>query len=230
MIRRRDARLEMAATLRHPLPLEDAEALVALLAGRLPRRAPDHTLFRHPEAALLLTGESLDHATTGARVVQENGEARLLVSSSLPPCPALLAAGLDWLGGILRLEAGEVPGFVVPAGAPRHDLQLLAWDGSRLRPLPEGAPESPPAPRCSLQSFLAAAGLPAMDEEPDVLRSALRRVALAQLEGRCLPVAQARLDGPFEDRQGLFRLWMSQALFRLDGLGTAASPLTLCAA
>jgi hypothetical protein len=227
---RRDARLELAATLRHPLPLADAEALVALLAGRLPRHSPRHPLFRHPDAALLLTGESLDHATSGARIVQEDGEVRLLVSSSLPPCPALLAAGLDWLGGILRLEAGDVPGFVVPAGAPRHALQLLAWDGVRLRPLPETAPEAPPASRCSLESFLAAAGLPAMDEAPDVLRATLRRVALAQLEGRCLPVAQARLDGPFEDRQGLFRLWMSQALFRLDGLGTATPPLTLCAA
>jgi len=230
MIRRRDARLELAATLRHPLKLEDAEALVALLAGRAPRQAPHHALFRHPEATLLLTGESLDHATAGARIVQEDGAVRLLVSSSLPPCPALLAAGLDWLGGILQLEAGEVPGFVVPAGAPRHDLQLLVWDGTRLRPLPEGAAEQPLAPRCSLDAFAAAAGLPGLEEAPAVLRTALRRVALAQVEGRCLPVAQALLDGPFGERQGMFRLWMARALWQLDGLGTAAPPLTLRAA
>ncbi|MBC9207716.1 hypothetical protein IBL26_12800 [Roseomonas aerophila] len=230
MIRRRDARLELAATLRHPLPLEDAEALVALLSGRAPRRTPDHALFRHPEATQLLTGESLDHATSGARIVQEDGAVRLLVSSSLPPCPVLLAAGLSWLGSILRLEAGEVPGFVVPAGAPRHDLQLLVWDGTRLRPLPEGAAEPPLAPRCSLESFAAAAGLPGWGEAPGILRAALRRAALAQVEGRCLPVAQARLDGPFGERQGMFRLWMARALWQLDGLGTAAPPLTLRAA
>jgi hypothetical protein len=225
MIRRRDARLELDAPLRHPLPLEDAEALVALLAGRLPRRLPAHPLFRHPNAAALLTGESLDHATDGSRIVQEEGETRLLVSASLPPCPALLAAGLEWIGGILVLPPGEVPGFIVPAGESRHDLRLLAWDGQRLRPLAALPPEGPGAPRCSLESFLVAAGLPGMEEEDGVLRAALRRVALAQLEGRCLPVAQARLDGPFQAGQGLFRVWMARALARLDGLSTASPPL-----
>jgi hypothetical protein len=227
----REARLELDAALRHPLPMREAEALVALLGGRAPRAAPAHPLFRHPDLVSLLTGESLDHATRGSRVVQdEAGLSRLLASASLPPCPALLSAGLDWLGGLLDLQPGDVPGFIVPPGMPRHDLRLLAWDGARLRPLGP-LPEEDGLPRCSLAAFCEAAGLPPPEqEEARVLRPLLRRLALAQLQGQCLPVAQARLDGPFRDGQALFRLWMAQALAWLDGLSTATAPLLLGAA
>jgi hypothetical protein len=221
----REARLELAATLRHPLPMPDAEALVALLGGRAARRAPPHPLFRHPDLTTLLAGESLDHATRGSRIVQdEAGAARLEASASLPPCPALLSGGLDWLGSLLALRPGDVPGFIVPPGMGRHDLRLLVWDGSRLRPL-ASLPDDASSPRCSLDSFMRAAGLPPMAEGPAAQRAVLRRVALAQLQGRCLPVAQRQLDGPYRDRQGMFRLWMTQALLRLEGLSTAAAPM-----
>lgn len=227
----REARLELDAPLRHPLPMQEAEALVALLSGCLPRQPPTHPLFRHPDAAGLLTGESLDHATRGSRIVQEAaGEARLLASASLAPCPALLSAGLDWLGGLLALRPGTVPGFIVPPGMDRHDLRLLAWDGARLRPLGP-LPEADGQPRCSFAAFREAAGLPLPEQEEDaVLRAQLCRLALAQLRGECLPVAQARLDGPFRDGQALFRLWMAQALAWLDGLSTATGPHLLHAA
>jgi hypothetical protein len=219
----RESRLELDAALRHPLPLREAEALVALLGGRMPRQPPPHPLFRHPDAALLLAGESLDHDTRGSRIVQESGGTRLLASASLPPCPALLSAGLDWLGSLLELQPGDVPGFIVPPGMGRHDLRLLAWDGARLQPLGP-LPAENGSPRCSAAGFAAAAGLPAPDQDaPARLRPLLRRLALAQLDGRCLPVAQARLDGPFHDGQALFRLWMAGALFHLDGLTTATA-------
>lgn len=221
----REARLELDAPLRHPLPMPEAQALVTLLGGRLPRQPPAHPLFRHPDAAGLLSGESLDHATRGSRIVQEAaGETRLLASASLPPCPALLSAGLDWLGGLLALQPGAVPGFIVPPGMARHDLRLLAWDGTRLRPLGP-LPEEDGLPRCSPAAFREAAGLPVPGQEEEaVLRAQLRRLALAQLRGECLPVAQARLDGPFRDGQSLFRLWMAEALASLDGLTTATAP------
>ncbi|MCG7361893.1 hypothetical protein MHZ93_11550 [Roseomonas sp. ACRSG] len=220
----REARLELDAPLRHPLPMPEAKALVALLGGCLPRQPPAHPVFRHPDAASLLTGESLDHATRGSRIIQEAaGEARLLVSASLPPCPALLSAGLDWLGGLLALQPGAVPGFIVPPGMARHDLRLLAWDGTRLRPLGP-LPEEDGLPRCSPAAFREAAGLPVPEQEEEaILRAQLRRLALAQLRGECLPVAQARLDGPFRDGQALFRLWMTEALAWLDGLTTATA-------
>ena len=221
----RESRLELDAPLRHPLPLPDAEALVALLGGRLPRDPPPHPLFRHPDCATLLVGESLDHATAGSRVVQEGSAVRLAVSASLPPCPALLSCGLDWLGGLLALQPGDVPGFIVPPGAGRHDLRLLAWDGVRLRPLGP-LPESQSPGRCSLGSFVAAAGLPDAAAPEAEQRAWLRRAALAQLAPRSLPVAQARLDGAFLDGPGLFRLWMAETLLRLDGLGTrVAQPM-----
>lgn len=225
MIAIREARLELDAPLRHPLPLPEAEALVALLGGRMPRQTPAHPLFRHPDAVSLVTGESLDHATRGSRILQEDtGTSRLLVSASLPPCPGLLSAGLDWLGGLLALQPGAVPGFIVPPGMARHDLRLLAWDGTRLRPLGP-LPAEDGSPRCSLSSFRDAAGLPVPEHEAEAaLRAQLRRLALAQLQGRCLPVAQARLDGPFRDGQALFRLWMAGTLDWLDGLTTATAP------
>lgn len=224
----REARLELDAPLRHPLPMREAEALVALLGGRLPRQPPAHPLFRHPDAAALLTGESLDHATRGSRIVQEAaGGGRLLASASLTPCPALLSSGLDWLGGLLALQPGAVPGFIVPPGMARHDLRLLAWDGTRLRPLGP-LPEEDGLPRCSLSAFREAAGLPLPEQEEEpILRAQLHRLALAQLRGECLPVAQARLDGPFRDGQALFRLWMAEALAWLDGLTTATAPQLL---
>jgi hypothetical protein len=228
----REARLELDAPLRHPLPMREAEALVALLAGRLPRHPPAHPLFRHPDAASLLIGESLDHATRGSRILQEEaaGGARLLASASQAPCPALLSAGLDWLGGLLALPSGAVPGFIVPPGMARHDLRLLAWDGTRLRPLGP-LPEEDGLPRCSPAAFREAAGLPLPEQEEEpALRAQLQRLALAQLRGECLPVAQARLDGPFRDGQALFRHWMAETLAWLDGLTTSATPRLLSAA
>ncbi len=225
---RRDARLELDATLRHPLPWEDAEALVALLKGQRPRRDPHHPVFRHPQVTELLTGESLDHATRGSRIVREGEDSRLLVSASLPSCEVLLAAGLDWLGALLTLEAGDVPGFIVPAGAARHDLRLLAWDGTRLRPLGRLPGEDTLREGCSLSSFSRAAGLPEADEGESRQRVAIRRVVRAQLAGQCLPVAQAELDAPFLQGQAMFRLWLAVTLERLDGLTTA--PLATYAA
>ncbi|MFC7556815.1 hypothetical protein ACFQU7_38270 [Pseudoroseomonas wenyumeiae] len=50
------------------------------------------------------------------------------------------------------------------------------------------------------------------------------------MRGECLPVARARLDGPFRDGQALFRLWMAEALAWLDGLTTTTAPRLLHAA
>jgi hypothetical protein len=227
----REARLELDAALRHPLSMPEAEALVALLRGRRPDRPPASPLFRHPDLAALLTGESLDHATRGSRIVQEeDGRSRLLVSASLPPCPALLSAGLDWLGGLLALRPGDVPGFIVPPGHGRHDLRLLAWDGMRLRPLGP-LPREDGLPRCSTAAFRAAAGLPPPEQEDaKILRPLLHRLAMAQLRGDCLPVAQMRLDGPFRDGPAQFRQWMAEALACLDGLTTTSAPLLVQAA
>ena len=221
---RKEARLELDAPLRHPLPWDDAEALVALLKGRRPRSLPAHPLFRHPAMTELLVGESLDHATSDSRIIREEEAARLLVSASLPPCAELLASGLDWLGALLALETGDVPGFIVPAGADRHDLRLLAWDGHRLRPLGALPTEYTMANGCSLSSFRRAAGLPEPEEAEPVQRAALRRVARSQLAGQCLPVSQTALDGPFLQGQALFRLWMADAVARLDGLTTVSRP------
>jgi len=221
----RESRLELDAPLRHPLPLAEAQALVDLLNGHLPARPPNHPLFRHPDATSLLAGESLDHATGGSRILQDasGGGLRLVASASLPPCPALLSAGLDWLGPLLALQQGDVPGFIVPPGAGRHDLRLLAWDGTRLRPL-DALPEPVMPGRASFAAFQLAAGLPDAAAPEAEQRLWLRRVALAQLQGRSLPVAQARLDGAWRDGAGLFRCWMAGVLARLDGLTTAATP------
>ena len=67
----RQGRLELVAPLRLPLSAGDANALVALLDGGLPQALPPHPLFRLPEAATILTGESLDHDTHGSRLVRE---------------------------------------------------------------------------------------------------------------------------------------------------------------
>jgi hypothetical protein len=218
----RESRLELDAPLRHPLPLTESQALVDLLSGRLPARPPTHPLFRHPDAAALLVGESLDHATGGSRILQDaGGGLRLAASASLQPCPALLSAGLDWLGGLLALETGDVPGFIVPPGGGRHDLRLLAWDGARLRPL-AALPEPVVPGRASMTAFIAAAGLPDATAPDAEQRAWLKRVALAQLQGRSLPVAQAKLDGAWQDGAGLFRCWMAGVLARLDGLSTAS--------
>lgn len=220
----RESRLELEAPLRHPLPLAEAQALVDLLGGRLPARPPAHPLFRHPDAATLLVGESLDHATGGSRVLQDaaGGGLRLAASASLPPCPALLSAGLDWLGGLLALQPGDVPGFIVPPGAGRHDLRLLAWDGTRLRPL-DALPERVVPGRTGMVAFQQAAGLPDAAAPEGEQRLWLRRVALAQLQNRSLPVSQARLDGAWIDGAGLFRRWMAGVLARLDGLSTTTT-------
>jgi hypothetical protein len=229
----REARLELDAPLRRPLPRSEAEALVALLLGRRPVGSHPHPLFRDPEAALLLTGESLDHATRGSRVLQEAPAPRLEASASLPPRPALLKAGLDWLGGLVQAQPGEVLGFIVPPGCHRHDMRLLAWDGRQLRPL--GALPEPGSPggTCSMAAFCRATGLPD-PMNPDAAVSdaamsiAMRRVALAQLQRRALPVSQAALDGPY-DGAAQFRLWLTMAAQR-QGFTTAPPPRLMQAA
>lgn len=224
----RHARLELDAPLRRPLPRLDAEALVALLMGRLPAKPPAHPLFSMPEAASILTGESLDHLTQGSRILQEEDGPRLCVSASLPSWPGLLEASVDWLGEQLRLMAGEVAGYTVPAHSHRHDMRLLVWTGARLcplGPLPDlrgGAL----AGGCSLRAFQQAAGLPAPDEPEEVVRPVMRRVALAQLRRQALPVSQALLDGPFEG-QVLFRVWLAAAAEMSQGFSTAAVPMAL---
>ncbi|MFC7611496.1 hypothetical protein [Teichococcus aestuarii] len=47
----RHARLELDAPLRRPLPRPDAEALVALVMGRLPARPPAHPCSPCPRPA-----------------------------------------------------------------------------------------------------------------------------------------------------------------------------------
>lgn len=229
----RQARLELDAPLRRPLPRAEAEALVALLMGRLPARPPAHPLFALPEAGAVLTGESLDHLTQGSRILQDETGPRLCVSASLPPWPGLLDASVDWLGGQLQLAVGEVAGFTVPANSHRHDMRLLVWTGTHLRPLgplPDlrigAGADSALAGGCSLEAFQRAAGLPAPDQPEAVLRPAMRRVALAQLRRQALPVSQALLDGPFEG-QALFRVWLAAAVEASRGLTTAAPPLAL---
>ncbi|WP_159999056.1 hypothetical protein [Roseomonas sp. 18066] len=225
----RQARLELDAPLRHPLPRAEAEALVALLRGRAPPAHP-HPLFRLPEAALLLTGESLDHATAGSRLLREEAAPRLAVSTSLPPRPRLLIGALDWLSGLLEAEAGALLGFVVPPGSHRHDMRLLAWNGRRLVPLgPLPDRLAAPGGGCSMGAFQRAAGLPAADAAPEELRPAMRRVVLAQLGRRALPVSQAALDGGF-DGQGLFRAWLAAAAAGLHGFRTGLGVAALDAA
>ncbi|MFC4169094.1 hypothetical protein [Teichococcus aestuarii] len=224
----RHARLELDAPLRRPLPRPDAEALVALVMGRLPARPPAHPLFSMPEAGTILTGESLDHLTQGSRILQDEDGPRLCVSASLPPWPGLLEASVDWLGGQLRLALGEVAGFTVPAHSHRHDMRLLIWTGTRLcplGPLPDQRAGAL-AGGCSMAAFQRAAGLPAPDEPESVLRPIMRRVALAQLRRQALPVSQALLDGPFEG-QVLFRLWLAAAAEASQGFTTATVPLAL---
>jgi hypothetical protein len=223
----REARLELDVPLRQPLARDDAEALVALLLGRRPAGPHPHPLFQDPNAALLLTGESLDHATRGSRVLQHCGAARLEASASLPPDPRLLAAGLDWLGGLVQALPGEVLGFVVPAGSHRHDMRLLAWDGARLRPLgalPDPAPAGQSTPPCTMVAFCRATGLPDPADEAAV-RPAMRRVALAQLQKQALPVSQGALDGPFLGAPQ-FRSWLAAAA-RCQGFTTVAPPRLL---
>jgi len=217
----REARLELDAALRRPLPRHEAEALVALLCGHAPMGRHPHALFRHDGAAALLTGESLDHDTRGSRVLHEGGVPRLAVSASIPPIPGLLEAGLDWLGGLLEAEAGAVLGFVVPPGSHRHDLRLVVWDG--IRPLTLGALPEPSALAggCGMAAFQQAAGLPPPEAEEAVLAPAMRRVALAQAARQALPVSQSALDGPFAG-QALFRAWLAAAAAHRHGFTTAA--------
>lgn len=223
----RQSRLELDAALRCPLPRPEAEALVALLTGRRPTTPPAHPLFRHPDAATVLTGESLDHATRGSRVLQEAATPRLVASASLPPQPGLLDTALDWLSGLLAAAHGEVLGFIVPPGSHRHDLRLLIWDGARLRPLGALPEVAALAGGCSMAAFQQAAGLP--DPAAPEAEPAMRRVALAQLQRQALPVAQALLDGPF-DGQILFRVWLAAAAAQRQGFTTSLAPLVLDAA
>lgn len=225
----RQSRLELDAALRCPLPRQEAEALVALLMGRRPAQPPAHALFHHPAAAEVLTGESLDHATTGSRILQEDAVSRLAVSASLPPQPGLLEATLDWLGGLLQAVPGTVLGFIVPPGSHRHDLRLLVWDGTRPRPLGPLPEPGTQTGGCSMAAFQRAAGLPAPDAAAAELEPTMRRVALAQLQRRALPVSQSLLDGPF-DGQILFRVWLAAVAAQRQGFSTRLSPMVLDAA
>jgi hypothetical protein len=213
-----DARLELDLPLAKP-----DRALAALLRGEMPAPLPAHPLFRHPAAALLLCGESLDHATTGSRVVRTaEGGLRLIASASLPGDAAFLEAALDWLSTQVAAPEGELLGFVVPPGASRHDMRLLAWHGERLRPLPP-APEG--ALGCSLEGFAQAAGLPMPVEANADLAAAIRLVAQAVAAGRALPVAQARLDGPLLLGQATFLAWLMLAAEVQHGFTTRLPPL-----
>ncbi|MDJ0390397.1 hypothetical protein QMO56_19980 [Roseomonas sp. E05] len=222
----RQSRLELDAALRCPLPRPEADALVALLMGRFPAAPPAHALFHHPDAAMVLTGESLDHATTGSRILQEETVPRLTVSASLPPQRGLLEATLDWLGGLLQAAPGEVLGFIVPPGSHRHDLRLLVWDGARPQPLGSLPEAATMAGGCSMAAFQRAAGLPEPGAPEAERMPTMRRVALAQLRRQALPVSQALLDGPF-DGQILFRVWLAAAAAQRQGFSTRVSPLVL---
>ena len=124
----RHARLELSAWLHQPMAAGDAEALTSLLQGCWPKRPPLHPLFRRTAANMILTGDSLDHATQGSRVRQTvDRRLRLEVSASVPAVPHLLAHAVCWLGSMLAGEGGEVVGFVVPAVTHRHDMRLLVW-------------------------------------------------------------------------------------------------------
>ncbi|MFC3126113.1 hypothetical protein ACFOD4_13680 [Pseudoroseomonas globiformis] len=224
----REARLELDVGLRRPLPRLEAEALVALLMGRKLGTDHPHRLFRDPEASLLLTGESLDHATRGSRVLHDMALPRLEVSASLPPRRLLLEAGIDWLGGLLQAEPGDVLGFLVPPGTHRHDMRLLVWDGARMRPL-DRLPETLLTEAAALPAFQQAAALPDPSAPERELLPAMRRVALAQLERRALPVSQTVLAGGFLGA-GHFRLWLAAAASRLHGFTTSVPPRLLQAA
>lgn len=227
---RRQARLELDAPLRPGLDPAAAQALAQLLAGQAPDPRPAHPLFARPEAASILVGESLDHATRGSALLRDaDGRPRLLVSASLPPLDGLLAEALDWLGQMIAPEAGDIAGFVVPPGTHRHDMRLLVWDGTRLvrlgpDPVDPHAVALEERPSCSPTAFLDAAGLPPPDAAEAVLRPAARRVALALAEGRALPVSQARLDGPLRHGQGSFRSWLAAAAGTLHGFTTRPPP------
>jgi hypothetical protein len=219
----REARLDIDAPLRR---LD--QALVALLKGEMPRPLPVHPLFRNPAAALLFTGESLDHATTGSRLVREaDGGIRLIASASLPADMALLDAALDWLSGQIEAPAGEALGFIVPPGSDRHDMRLLVWHEDRLHRLPRPPQEgfAPAGPSCSLAAFLDAAELPAPEAPEEELLPALRRVAGSLAARRALPVAQTRLDGPFVHGQASFLLWLAAGAEALRGFTTRAPAL-----
>jgi hypothetical protein len=214
----REARLELDASLRRPDP-----AILALLQGEAPRPLPAHPLFRHAAAPLILVGESLDHATTGSRLVREpDGGTRLIVSASLPADAVLLRAALDWLGGQIQAQAGELLGFVVPPGSDRHDMRLLVRHEDRLHPLPR-LPQpgfGPAGTGCSLAAFLDAAELPAPDAPDEELLPAMRLVAASLAARRALPVAQARLDGPLAHGQASFLLWLDAAARLRHGFAT----------
>ncbi len=233
----RQARLDLDLPLRPGLPGPVMAALADLLAGRVPQ--PLHPALAHPDARLLFRGESLDHATRGSCLLRdEDGGLRLQVSASLPLGPRAMEAVLDWAGGLIMAEPGTVPGFLVPADTHRHDMRLLVWseDGQlrALGPLRDHRHEillDGPRP-CSMAGFEAAAGLPAVEDpatREDSLAIALRRVALAQAEGRALPVSQRLLDGTFLEGQGLFRAWMRLAVQRLHGFTTEVPALFLAA-
>ncbi|MDO9713036.1 hypothetical protein [Paracraurococcus lichenis] len=204
----REARLELDARLGTADP-----ALAALLRGDVPHPLPAHPLFRHPAAMLLLTGESLDHATGGSHLVAEpDGGLRLIASASLPADDSFLETALDWLSRQVEAAPGDLLGFIVPPGSGRHDMRLLAWHDGRLHPLPAiPSPGFAPAgPGCSLAGFLAATGLPPAEAPEEDLLPAVRRVAGALAARRALPVAQARLDGPLLHGQASFLLWLRE--------------------
>lgn len=231
----RQGRLELVAPLRLPLSAGDANALVALLEGGLPQELPAHPLFRLPEAATILVGESLDHDTHGSRLVRE-GELGpvLMVSASLPSVPGLLEQAVAWLGSLVTGAPGEVLGFVVPPDTHRHDMRLLVWHEDRLVRL--GAV---PDPRdeirlegdasCSPRAFLRAAGLPPPDAPAEEVLPAMQRVALALAERRALPVAQHLLDGPLRHGQGMFRAWLADAALARHGFTTRSTTSMLAA-
>ncbi len=223
----RHARLELSAWLHQPMAAGDAEALTSLLQGCWPKQPPLHPLFRRAAANMILTGDSLDHATQGSRVRQTvDRRLRLEVSASVPAVPHLLADAVSWLGSLLAAEAGEVVGFVVPAETHRHDMRLLVWREGRpvwLGPAPDTRHcillEGSAA--CSPAAFLQATGLPSPLLLTEDLPAAMREVATALSQRQALPVAQSALDGPLRDGQAMFTAWLIAAAFTRHGFSTA---------
>lgn len=211
----RQTRFEFDAPLRTPLAAETRAALSALLAGHLPSVPPPHPFFAAPGADLLLAQASERHLGHPGELAQgEDGRFWLRVSAAIGE-EAPLSAFLDWIGPQLDLGAGELAGFVVPAGSHRHDMRLLAWSGEAVIMLGK-VPDRheihlDPGARCSDAALRRAAGLPVPDGAPEIVRPAMRRVARGLSLSRPPLVNQKLLDGPYVDGPVRLRLWLAEA-------------------
>jgi hypothetical protein len=224
-ILRRDARLELDAPLRTSLSPSDRQAIASLLQGARPSPAPPHPFFALPQATKVFSGSSLDHATSGSRVTRDGADHRLQISSSFPPVPALLPAALSWLSSLVDLIPGDIGGFIVPAGAPRHDMRLLIWDGASLQPL-SGVPnrrhtvDTGLTPECSDAAFRTAAALPPAAE---ATRQEAQQLALGLISAKPPLINWSLLDGPLPDGAVVrLREWL--ITYAAIALGLSAEP------